>query len=66
VFAVVAGRAGLDRDAVLAACRAKLANYKCPKGVEIWPALPKSTAGKILRREVRDRIVAREKRLAAG
>lgn len=66
VHAVVAGRAGLDQDAVLASCRAKLANYKCPKGIEVWPALPKSAAGKILRREVRDRIVARDKRRAVG
>lgn len=66
VHAVVAGRAGLDQEAVLAACRARLANYKCPKAIEVWPALPKSPAGKILRREVRERIVARESRRAAG
>ncbi len=66
VFAVVAGRAGLDEEAMLAICRAKLANYKCPKGVEIWPALPKSAAGKILRREVREQIIARDKRHAVG
>ena len=59
VHAVVAGRADLDPDAVLAVCRARLANYKCPKGIEIWPALPKSAANKILRREVRDQIIAR-------
>ncbi len=67
VFAVVAGRADLDQEATLAICRDKLANYKCPKGLEIWPTLPKSAAGKILRREVRDQIIAREKpKRAAG
>jgi len=66
VHAVVAGRAGLDPEAMLAACRAKLANYKCPKDIEVWPALPKSAAGKILRREVRDRVMAHTKRQAVG
>jgi acyl-CoA synthetase (AMP-forming)/AMP-acid ligase II len=66
VFAVVAGRAGLDPDAVLATCRARLAKYKCPKGVEVWPTLPKSPAGKILRRQVRDRILARSDVTAAS
>jgi acyl-coenzyme A synthetase/AMP-(fatty) acid ligase len=28
--------------------------------VEIWPELPKSGANKILRREIRDRIVQRD------
>lgn len=67
VHAVIAGRAGLDTDAVLKACKGKLANYKCPKAVELWPALPKSPAGKILRREVRDRIIARsQEKIAAA
>ncbi|MGD9536170.1 MAG: AMP-binding protein [Alphaproteobacteria bacterium] len=66
VHAVVAGRTGLDPEAVLAVCRAKLASYKCPKGIEVWPALPKSAANKILRREVRDRIVARDSVKAAS
>ena len=66
VHAVVAGRAGLDTEAVLKACKGKLANYKCPKAVELWPALPKSPAGKILRREVRDRIVARAQQKVAA
>jgi acyl-coenzyme A synthetase/AMP-(fatty) acid ligase len=35
-----------------------LANYKRPKGVEIWPELPKTSANKILRRAVRDRVLA--------
>ncbi len=58
VHAVVAGRPGLDREALLAHCRARLARYKCPKGVDIWDELPKSAAGKILRRAVCDRVRA--------
>ena len=58
VHAVVAGRDGLDSAALLAHARAHLAGHKCPKGIEIWPDLPKSGAGKIMRRTVRDRVIA--------
>jgi acyl-CoA synthetase (AMP-forming)/AMP-acid ligase II len=60
VYAVVAGRKGLSADAVMAHARARLASYKRPKGVEIWPELPKTSANKILRRAVRDQVVARQ------
>jgi acyl-CoA synthetase (AMP-forming)/AMP-acid ligase II len=58
VYAVVAGRPGLEAERVLAHAREKLASYKRPKGVEIWPELPKTSANKILRRAVRDRVLA--------
>lgn len=58
VVAVVAGAPGLDRDALLAHARDRLAGWKRPKAVEIWPDLPKSAANKILRREVRARLLA--------
>ena len=58
VHAVIAGRPGLDPEAVRLFCRERLAGYKCPKSVEIWDALPKSGAGKLLRRAVRDRVLA--------
>lgn len=58
VQAVVAGRPGLDGAAVLAAVRDRLADYKRPRAIEIWPELPKSAAGKILRRKVRERLLA--------
>lgn len=59
VYAVVAARPGLDPDTILTFASARLASYKRPKAVEIWPELPKSAANKILRREIRDRIMAR-------
>jgi acyl-CoA synthetase (AMP-forming)/AMP-acid ligase II len=59
VHAVVAGRPGLSAEAILDYARQRLASYKRPKEVEIWPELPKSSANKILRRSVRDQIVAR-------
>lgn len=61
VYAVVAGREGLSAEAVLTHAKSRLASYKRPKGVEIWPELPKTSANKILRRAVRDEILARDR-----
>ncbi len=58
VVAVVAGQPGLDGDAILTFARGKLSGIKSPKAVYVWPELPKSGAGKILRRIVRDRLVS--------
>ena len=58
IHAVVAGR-GLDPQTLLTAVRAQLAGYKAPKSVEVWDVLPKSAANKILRREVRARVLER-------
>jgi acyl-CoA synthetase (AMP-forming)/AMP-acid ligase II len=66
VFAVVSGRPGLEPDRILAYAREKLASYKRPKGVEIWPELPKTSANKILRRAVKERLVERARQEAAG
>jgi len=59
VHAVIAGRPGLDPEQVLVVASEHLANYKRPKSIELWEELPKSAANKILRREIRERIVAR-------
>jgi acyl-CoA synthetase (AMP-forming)/AMP-acid ligase II len=60
VYAVVSGRGDLSAEAVMTHARDRLANYKRPKGVEIWSELPKSSANKILRRAVRERVTARQ------
>jgi acyl-CoA synthetase (AMP-forming)/AMP-acid ligase II len=52
VHAVVSGQ-DIDAPALLAHARARLAGYKAPKSISVWPTLPKSPAGKILRREVK-------------
>ena len=39
---------------VRAFCEANLTGYKRPRSIEFREALPKSTIGKILRRELRD------------
>ena len=59
VHAVVSGRPGLDGEAIRKFAAARLADYKVPRLVEVWPDIPKSAAGKILRRAVRDSILAR-------
>jgi acyl-CoA synthetase (AMP-forming)/AMP-acid ligase II len=59
VHAVVAGRPDLVGGQVLAFAAERLANFKRPKSIEVWPDLPKSAANKIMRREIRDRILAR-------
>jgi acyl-CoA synthetase (AMP-forming)/AMP-acid ligase II len=50
IHAVISGRGDLDADAILHYVARRLANYKRPKSLEIWPELPKSGANKILRR----------------
>lgn len=57
VHAVVSGP-GIDTAALLAHARAALAGYKAPRSVELWDALPKSPANKILRREVKRLVLA--------
>ncbi|MCT7352435.1 AMP-binding protein [Streptomyces sp. 15-116A] len=42
-----------DPDDLAAYCKERLAAYKYPRQVEILPELPKTTSGKILRRELR-------------
>jgi acyl-CoA synthetase (AMP-forming)/AMP-acid ligase II len=66
IHAVVSGRPGLDPDRILAHAREHLASYKRPKGVDIWPDLPKSSANKILRRAIRDKLIARGSPEPAG
>jgi acyl-CoA synthetase (AMP-forming)/AMP-acid ligase II len=61
VHAVVVARdaAGLSEADVLAFVAERVAGYKRPRTCEIWQTpIPKSAAGKPLRREVRDRCVA--------
>ena len=54
LFIVKAQGATLSEAEVVAFCRKELTGYKVPKLVRFVNALPKSTVGKILRRELRD------------
>ncbi len=58
-FVVVKPGESLTEEEVIAYCRENLAPYKVPKAIEFVEELPKSTVGKILRRELRDREMKR-------
>ena len=53
VCAYVSVSSPVETDAIIAHCREQLTAYKVPKEVHIIDELPKSTVGKILRRELR-------------
>ncbi len=60
VVAVVVPEPGatLDPDTVRAASRNRLAAYKVPRRVHVMAELPKSMLGKVLRKQVRDQLLA--------
>jgi long-chain acyl-CoA synthetase len=53
VFVVKRGDVALDIDTLIAWCRKAMTPYKVPKFIEFVDQLPKSTVGKVLRRELR-------------
>ena len=55
---VVREGADVDTDAVRTFCRSRLAAYKVPKRVDVVDELPRSLIGKVLRREVRELMIA--------
>jgi fatty-acyl-CoA synthase len=57
IKAVIALKAGetATEDEVIGFCREHIAGFKCPKSVDFVDALPKNPAGKILKRELRER-----------
>jgi long-chain acyl-CoA synthetase len=57
VHAVVTTKKGASTTAeeIIAFCKKNLASYKAPKSVEFVDSLPKNPAGKILKRELREK-----------
>ena len=57
VHAVVALKEGqkATEEEIINFCKGQLARYKAPRSVEFVDALPKSSQGKILKREIRDK-----------
>lgn len=58
IHAVIAAREGVKAEDVIAHARTQLSGYQLPRTLDIWPELPKSAANKILRRTVRERVIA--------
>ncbi|ODM82212.1 class I adenylate-forming enzyme family protein [Bradyrhizobium elkanii] len=57
IIAVVEVKSGctVNAEELIAFCKARIGSVKAPKQVEIWDKLPRSTVGKVLRREVRSK-----------
>lgn len=55
VVAVIELRDGatVDQMELIADCKARIGSVKSPKRIEIWPSLPRSQNGKVLKREIR-------------
>ena len=65
VHAVIIPAAGpVPADEIIAWCRDRLAHFKCPKSVEFTDALPRTTTGKVLKRELRAQFVSASQREA--
>ena len=55
VYAVVVARQPVTADELVGHCRQRIAGFKVPRHIELLPEpLPKSAAGKILKRELRE------------
>jgi acyl-CoA synthetase (AMP-forming)/AMP-acid ligase II len=54
VIIPAAGQAGaVSAEDVIGWCRERLAHFKCPKSVEFTASFPRTTTGKVLKRELR-------------
>jgi long-chain acyl-CoA synthetase len=53
VLAYVTTTGNISTEAILAHCKNNLTGYKLPKEIHIIEQLPKSSVGKILRKELR-------------
>jgi acyl-CoA synthetase (AMP-forming)/AMP-acid ligase II len=47
-------------EEIITWCRDELAHFKCPKTAEFADSLPRTTTGKVLKRELRARVAGRE------
>jgi malonyl-CoA/methylmalonyl-CoA synthetase len=60
VAAVVRDDPALSAEKVATFCRQDLASYKKPREVVFLDELPRNALGKVLKHEVRDRLIERE------
>jgi len=57
------GPAGaVSADEIISWCRDQLAHFKCPKSVEFTGSFPRTTTGKVLKRELRAQLAERDKK----
>ncbi|MCW2717373.1 long-chain fatty acid--CoA ligase [Pseudonocardia sp.] len=58
VVAVVQPQPGAtaDPDEIIAFVKARIGSVKAPKQVEVWPDLPRSTVGKVLKTDIKDQL----------
>ncbi len=56
-----AGRFATAED-IMAFVKRRIGGVKAPKQVEVWPELPRSKVGKVLKKEIRAKILADERR----
>ena len=56
VTAVVELKPGANvvADELIALCKEQLGSIKAPKSIEIWPLLPRSNVGKVLKKDIRE------------
>jgi acyl-CoA synthetase (AMP-forming)/AMP-acid ligase II len=60
VVAVICRRSDVSGEEIIAFCRERIASYKKPRHVVFIDVLPKNASGKVLKRELRDRLAAGE------
>lgn len=62
VVAVVQPRAGhsVVKDEVIAFVKARIGSVKAPKQIEVWPDLPRSKVGKVLKKDIRTELLSRQ------
>jgi long-chain acyl-CoA synthetase len=53
-FVVLKANAKTTKEEIIGFCRQRLAKYKVPAEIEFCADLPKSTIGKVLKKELRD------------
>ena len=58
VAAAVTTRSPVDAAELEAFCAERMAGYKRPRRLEVWPDIPLSPVGKVLRRAARERMLA--------
>jgi len=65
-YVVARNDATVDADAVMAACRIRLAGFKVPRQVSFIDELPRNASGKVLKTELRRRFTDEESNLGVS